>query len=354
MVQVRLKAVSKKFGQVTAVRGISFTARSGELLTLVGPSGCGKTTTLRLIAGFISPDQGDILFNKKSVLSKSPNERDVGMVFQNYALFPHLKVAKNIGYGLKFTNLSKEEKRIKISRLLELVNLQGMEDRAPDELSAGQRQRVALARALAPEPSLLLLDEPLSALDANLREQLRVEIKQIQETLKTTTVYVTHDQEEALIISNKIGVMHEGRIEQVGEPPELYNRPATEFVARFIGRGNLLTGWVKEVKKNSLSVEIAPDQPPISLPLAENKAGYELDQKVSFLIRPENLALNGKLPNQLTATIRSLEYLGDAFRIHLDYGPGKLIVKELETKLALLKPNKKVKVSFSPTDCYLL
>lgn len=354
MVEIRLKEVAKRFGPVTAVDSASFVALDNELLTLVGPSGCGKTTVLRLIAGFEEPDRGDILFDKKSVLTLSPEERNVGMVFQNYALFPHMNVDRNIAYGLKFSGMSKKEKNRKVRRLLQMVNLEGMEKRSPGELSAGQRQRVALVRALAVEPTLLLLDEPLSALDAKLRERLRLEIKQIQQELDITTIYVTHDQEEALIISDKIAVMNEGQIEQVGRPPELYNLPSTEFVARFIGRGNLVAGRVKELSNHRLLVEITPRQPLVAMELGESEGTYKVGDKVKFLIRPENMTLNGSLENELLASVESVEYLGDALRIHLNYDQEELIVKKSGVDHLLSKLHGKTKVSFSPKDCYLL
>lgn len=354
MVQVKLEEVTKRFGNVTAVENASFTAREGKLLSLVGPSGCGKTTILRLIAGFENPDGGDIKFDNASVLNKAPESRNVGMVFQNYALFPHMNVFNNIAYGLRFSGMSRMEKSGKIGDLLKLVNLEGMEKRNPGELSAGQQQRVALARALAVEPALLLLDEPLSALDAKLRERLRMDIKRIQQTLNITTVYVTHDQEEALVISDEVAVMNEGRIQQVGKPQELYNHPNTEFVADFVGRGNLISGQIVDILEDYLTVEIDAKQVRISIPLTENKGPYKIGEAVKFLVRPEKVKVDDSLANKLQVTLKSIEYLGDAYRAHLEYQDKELIAKVSDKRFPPVNPEEDLTVSFSPDDCYLV
>ncbi|GAB6102849.1 ABC transporter ATP-binding protein [Thermococcus atlanticus] len=215
-------------------------AGEGEFLTLLGPSGCGKTTTLRMIAGFEKPDRGEIIFNGEVVNDVPPYERSIGMVFQDYALFPHMTVFKNIAFGLEMRKIPKREIELRVTRVLELIGLKGLENRYPEQLSGGQQQRVALARALVIEPELLLLDEPLSNLDAKIRERLRGEIRRIQRELGITTIYVTHDQEEAMAVSDRIAVMNIGKIEQVGKPLELYYNPRTEFVARFLGLSNIL------------------------------------------------------------------------------------------------------------------
>ena len=247
-VAVELDGVRKRYGETTAVDGVDLAVREGEFFTLVGPSGCGKTTLLRLVAGFESPTAGTVRFDDADVSGVPPENRDVGVVFQNYALFPHMTVGENVAYGLNFTDppggISREER---VRELLELVDLAGTADRDPDSLSGGQRQRVAMARALAPGPDVLLLDEPMSALDAQLRERLRVQIKAIQRELAITTVYVTHDQEEALAVSDRVAVMRAGATEQVAPPRTVYCRPATRFVAEFVGDNNVFDGTVTEI-----------------------------------------------------------------------------------------------------------
>ena len=350
MIEVKLDRVKKRFSSVLAVDGVSFTAPAGEFLTLVGPSGCGKTTVLRLIAGFERPDAGDILFSGKSVLALPPERRRVGMVFQNYALLPHMTVAANVAYGLRFRD--GVDKRARVRELLELVDLVGLEERSPAELSAGQRQRAALARTLAPEPQLLLLDEPLSALDAKLRERLRLEIKRLQRQLKITTIYVTHDQEEALAISDRVAVMNSGRIEQLGAAQEVYSRPATEFVASFIGRGNLLAGSISRISAGVLGVLLLPNGPQIEI-ATDRATDHALGEEVKLLIRPEQIRLGQALENRLRGRVRGQEFLGDAFWAYLDCAGDELRVK-LPPGMPLLGEGDELEVSFSPLDCYLL
>jgi ABC-type Fe3+/spermidine/putrescine transport system ATPase subunit len=237
---VELIGVSKRFGDVLAVDALDLEVRPGEFLSLLGPSGCGKTTTLRLIAGFERPDEGDIRIGGSDVSRLPPYKRDVNTVFQSYALFPHLSVGDNVGYGLKQRGLRRAERRARALEMLELVRLPGFEGRKPKQLSGGQQQRVALARALVMQPRVLLLDEPLGALDLKVRRELQIELKRIQEEIGITFVYVTHDQEEALAMSDRVAVMHGGRIEQLGAPREIYDRPATRFVADFIGETNFI------------------------------------------------------------------------------------------------------------------
>jgi ABC-type Fe3+/spermidine/putrescine transport system ATPase subunit len=245
-VVVELKAVRKRYGKVVAVDGVSLALREGEFFTLLGPSGCGKTTTLRLVAGFEEPEAGEVLIGGKQVNRLPPERRPIGMVFQNYALFPNMTVFGNVAFPLRLRRLPEEEVRRRVGELLELVHLAGLEGRYPRELSGGQQQRVALARALAREPKVLLLDEPLSALDAKIREELRSELKRLQWETGLTALYVTHDQEEALALSDRLAVMREGRVEQLGTPREVYEAPATPFVARFVGAGTLVPGEARE------------------------------------------------------------------------------------------------------------
>src|SRR5580765_510294 len=244
---ISIRGVTKRFGDVTAVDALTIDIREGEFLTLLGPSGCGKTTTMRMVAGFEEPDAGDILLRGEDVVGVPPNKRHVNMCFQNYALFPHMDVQQNIEYGLKLKKVGKEDRARKVEEMLSIVRLEGYEHRRPGQLSGGQQQRVALARALVNEPAALLLDEPLGALDVKLRKQMQLELKRIQHVLKTTFVYVTHDQEEALSMSDRIAVMNRGQVEQIGGPREIYDHPATAFVADFIGSLNALELTVDEV-----------------------------------------------------------------------------------------------------------
>lgn len=242
MARVRLERLTKRFGRVVAAREVTLDIKDGEFFSFLGPSGCGKTTTLRMVAGFEPPDEGRVYFDAADVTPVPPEARPVGMVFQNYALFPNMTVFGNVAFPLRLKKLPAETIQKKVGELLALVHLEGLENRYPRELSGGQQQRVALARALAREPDVLLLDEPLSALDAKIREELRGELKRLQRSLGTTSLYVTHDQEEALALSDRIAVMNEGRIEQVGTPTEVYQNPRTLFVARFVGTSSLVEG----------------------------------------------------------------------------------------------------------------
>ena len=316
MAQLQIRDLTKRFGPVTAVRELSLRVESGELVALVGPSGCGKTTTLRLIAGFEQPDRGDIRLDDQSLLPLPPEDRGVGIVFQNYALFPHMSVFDNIAYGLKVRRSRRAHGvEARVRELLELMDLVGLERRKPGELSAGQQQRVALARALAPEPRVLLLDEPLSALDVQLRVRLRLEIKRLQRQLHITTLYVTHDQEEALAIADRVAVMNEGRLEQVGPPWTVYHRPESLFVARFIGRGNVLEGRILAVEGDRVRVAL-DDRQSVVLSKGSHCCARPGD-RVHFLVRPEKLTLRPR-ENRLQGRVRGVEYLGDSALLHIE------------------------------------
>ncbi|MBI4279356.1 MAG: ABC transporter ATP-binding protein, partial [Armatimonadetes bacterium] len=247
MAEVRLEHVTKRFGAVTAVRGLSLHVQDGELVALLGPSGCGKTTTLRCIGGFIDPDEGEIFFGGRRVTHLEPEQRNIGMVFQSYALFPHMTVFDNVAFGLRMRRAAPEEVRRRAQAILDKVQLTGMERRYPRQLSGGQQQRVALARALVCEPEVLLLDEPLANLDAKLREEMRFYIRSLQKEVGITTIYVTHDQAEAMVFADRIAVMFDGVMQQLGTPEEVYQTPATQQVADFIGLTNFLPGRVVEV-----------------------------------------------------------------------------------------------------------
>ncbi len=247
----------KKFGSNVVVDNFNLQVEKGECVSFLGPSGCGKTTTLNMIAGFLEPDQGDLLIKGKRMNGVPSNKRDLGMVFQTYSLFPHMTVAENVGYGLKLRKVAKAEIAERVGKVLELVKLPHVADRYPKQLSGGQRQRIAIARALVTEPSLLLLDEPLSNLDAKLREELRDELKRLQQEIGVTTIFVTHDQEEALYLSSRIVVLDHGKVEQIGTPWEIYNRPASEFVHTFIGKSNRMQGVVEQVQGDTLVLKTA-------------------------------------------------------------------------------------------------
>ncbi|MEO3993974.1 MAG: ABC transporter ATP-binding protein [Desulfurococcaceae archaeon TW002] len=286
MTRVSLRKVSKKFGNVHAARDIELSISKGEFFTLLGPSGCGKTTALRIIAGFEYPDSGHVFFDDEDVTYTKPYERSTAMVFQNYALWPHMSVFDNIAYGLKIKKLPKEEIRRRVLEVLDLVGLRGLENRYPLQLSGGQQQRVALARALVVEPRVLLLDEPLSNLDAKLRVRMREEIKRIQRTLSITTIYVTHDQEEAMSISDRVAIMNQGRILQVGTPQDIYFRPKNLFVATFIGKSTLLHGTAIKKDTDHVLVDIGDGIRILGKPMGDlaPKEGNE----VILVIKPED------------------------------------------------------------------
>lgn len=288
MIEVVLDQVSKKFGKVNGVTDVDIRIQPGEFFTFLGPSGCGKTTTLRMIAGFYYPSEGRILFGNQDVTNVPPNKRNIGMVFQNYALFPHLTVFENIAFGLQVRKCPKSEIIQRVERAQKQVHLEGYGSRRIDQLSGGQQQRVALARALVIEPQILLLDEPLSNLDAKLREETRLEIKRLQVELGITTIYVTHDQAEAMAMSDRIMVMKGGVVQQIGHPEEIYNRPVNRFVASFIGESNLWEGTLERVEGNEAVVRFAPDLCLRGLVKQASPAcKFELGAPITVSIRPE-------------------------------------------------------------------
>jgi putative spermidine/putrescine transport system ATP-binding protein len=314
---LELTDIQKRFGTTIAVESFNLAADQGEFVSFLGPSGCGKTTTLRMIAGFEQPTAGTIVINGQDVTYTQPNKRNVGMVFQSYALFPNMTVADNIGFGLRVRKRSKDQIRKRVGELLDLINLPDKGNRYPYQLSGGQQQRVALARALAFEPQILLLDEPLSALDAKIRVALRHEIRSIQRQLGITTVYVTHDQEEALSLSDRVVVMSEGRMEQVGTPFEIYNFPSTAFVASFVGTLNVLPGVVTDTGRGELT---------IAGQLVRIARGFEgnVGREVSVALRPEMVVLGagGDGQNRLTGKVTDVSFLGSIVRIRVGLGDG--------------------------------
>jgi len=321
--RVRLENIVKRFGDFTAVNGVSLEMPSGKIFTLLGPSGCGKTTTLRLIAGFEFPDEGRIFFDDEDVTFKKPYERNTAMVFQNYALWPHMTVFENVAFGLRLRKLPKDEIERKVKWALRLVGLEGLEDRYPSQLSGGQQQRVALARALVVEPRVLLLDEPLSNLDAKLRLKMREEILSLQRKLGLTTVYVTHDQEEAMSLSDLIAVMNRGRVLQVGTPKEVYTNPANLFVATFIGRSTYVTGRVESVVSGKASIDVKGLK--VRGRLAPGKT-VEKGDEVIAIMRPEDFDTRpSQDSNQFTGTVEVTMFMGSFTQVKLRLDNGVVI-----------------------------
>ena len=311
-IAVHVDGVSKRFahrvkGEVYAARDVRLAVAPGEFLTLLGPSGCGKTTTLRMIAGFETPDEGRIRFGDQDVTSLPANQRNIGFVFQNYALFPHLSVAQNVAYGLEVRGLSAAETGERVAEVLALVGLAGYEHQFSSQLSGGEQQRVALARAIVIRPRVLLFDEPLSNLDAKLRVQMRTEIRDLQKRLAITTIYVTHDQEEAMAVSDRIAVMNQGSVVQEGTAEDLYHRPGSEFVATFVGRVNLVPGRVTELDGSVATVEALGS----ALRARAARGTVALGRPVKLVLRPEAIELVPSAGAPLQATIKSRMYLGE-------------------------------------------
>jgi len=313
---LRLEGINKRFGNNTVVRGVDLAFEKGEFVTLLGPSGCGKTTILRMVAGFERPTQGSIIVDGKDITDVPPNQRKIGMVFQSYALFPNMRVADNIGFGLRVAGMARDQARARIEEMLALIGLSGFGHRFPFELSGGQQQRVALARAIAPSPRMLLLDEPLSALDAKIRLSLREEIRSIQRDLGITTVFVTHDQEEALSMSDRVVVMNEGRVEQVGTPFEIYNRPLSRFVASFVGTLNIVGVTVVDPKRGRIAIDGQ------EITAAGGVVDARAGEKRSIALRPEAMLLNGGGAddrNHLRGRIDEVSFLGAIVRIRVRF-----------------------------------
>jgi spermidine/putrescine transport system ATP-binding protein len=326
-VGISLRDVSKSFGSVKAVRDVSVDIREGEFFSLLGPSGCGKTTTLRMIGGFEQPDEGQVLLRGDDVTYTPPNRRNVNMVFQHYALFPHMSVGDNIAFGMRLKKVGKGEQRDRVNEMLRIVRLEGLEKRRPAQLSGGQQQRVALARALVNRPAALLLDEPLGALDVKLRKQMQLELKRIQSELGTTFVYVTHDQEEALAMSDRIGVMNNGIVEQIGSPREIYEHPTTAFCADFIGSLNALDFTVDEVAGGRLVSRVSPTE---RLVVAAED-GHGKGDSLKLAVRPERVRVDlADRPapedgSRLEGVVAEIVYLGSLTQFHVDTKLGRVL-----------------------------
>ena len=361
MVFLKVLNLVKKFDSVTAVNDISFEVEKGEFLTLLGPSGCGKTTILRCIAGLETPDQGDIFIGEKLVLSTGkdifvqPDKRGLGMVFQSYAIWPHLSVSDNIAYPLVERRLKKDLIREKIKQILEMVKLSGLEDRSATKLSGGQQQRVALARALVYDPEVLLFDEPLSNLDAKLRIEMRNEIRNLQKNLGITSIYVTHDQEEAFALSDRIIVMNEGKIEQVGDSVTLFFKPQTHFVSQFIGQTNFIEGVAESVGEGDTRIGTLG-----TLIEIEARSECKKGDKVFLSIRPEYIKINPKekMQNELQGRVEQRQYLGSYGRFYVSVQGVPILVEVhdiTENDVGILpKEGDTVTLGFSSRDCFLV
>jgi putative spermidine/putrescine transport system ATP-binding protein len=350
MAYLELQNLERDFGTVKALDGIEISLGEGEFLSLLGPSGCGKTTALRLVAGFDRPDAGRIVVDGKDVTRVAPNKRDMGMVFQAYSLFPNMTAHQNVEFGLRIRGKDRTDRRKRVDDLLELVGLGHAGTRYPHQLSGGMQQRVALARALAIEPRVLLLDEPLSALDAKVRVQLREEIRRIQLELGITTLYVTHDQEEALSVSDHVAVMYKGRIEQMGAPAEMYSAPATPFVAEFIGTMNRLEGTVVDPSAGTI------ESGGVTLTV-EAARGKARGARVLVLIRPETVevaAANGAGANTMTGEVITHTFLGPVTRLRIVSGQSSLIADMPTARAAALPPGSKVDAALPATEARLL
>ena len=332
--------------EVAAVQDVNLEIRKGELVTLLGPSGCGKTTTLRMIAGFEFPTTGRIILDGQEINSLPPHKRGMSMVFQSYALFPHLTVFENIAYGLNVQRLSKNNIAEKVGRVLDLVHLRGYGDRAPGQLSGGQQQRVALARALVMEPKVLLMDEPLSNLDAKLREEMRTEIRRIQKALNITSVYVTHDQIEAMTLSDRIVVMNQGVIEQIGSPVEIYRFPNSRFVANFIGRANFIDGVVLAQDSSVLTVRSLGE----SITLSNIRREFHEGEDVTLIVRPEMIQIK-KTGGLYNGVVRRAVYLGDEIEYVVEISGLSVLGIETDPHITELFPEgEKVTLGFAE-DC---
>jgi len=348
---LRIEQLVKAFGSTTVVKSIDLGFDKGEFVSLLGPSGCGKTTILRMIAGFERPNSGRILVEGKDITGLLANQRQIGMVFQAYALFPNMNVADNIGFGLKVAGTPREEARARVAEMLALIGLAGLEKRFPFELSGGQQQRVALARALAPRPRMLLLDEPLSALDAKIRVSLRDQIRAIQRELGITTIFVTHDQEEALSISDRIVVLNAGNVEQFGTPFEIYNHPTSRFVATFVGTLNTLQATVADAASKTVAI----DGQVVTIPALP--AAAKSGEPVSLTMRPEAVSLAADAPRDivLDGTVSEVSFLGSVIRLKVDLGSNSI---HLDTFNDQRTPppafNEKVRLSIASSDVLVL
>ena len=352
---VKFEQVDKSYdGKILVVRGLDLDIAEGEFLTLLGPSGSGKTTTLMMLAGFETPTNGEIYLDGVPISNIPPHKRGIGMVFQNYALFPHLSVYENLAFPLKVRKIPKDEIDEKVNKTLSMVSLADFGKRMPAQLSGGQQQRVAVARSLVFDPQLVLMDEPLGALDKNLRESMQYELKHIHESLGVTVVYVTHDQSEALTMSNRIAVFNDGKVQQLSNPNELYETPVNSFVAEFIGENNTITGTVKEVSGNQAKVETKSGESVIANAIAVTSAG----EKTKMSLRPERVSINPSqdLDNQFEATVKEIIYHGDHTRIRVNILDDDQFILKIPNSSDEIKLNVEdmIKLGWASHDCRAL
>ncbi|MBI2256988.1 MAG: ABC transporter ATP-binding protein [Proteobacteria bacterium] len=349
MSSVELKKVEKHFsGGVVAVDAIDLDVPDGAFVTLLGPSGCGKTTTLRMVAGLETPTGGEIRIKGQRVNETPIHQRNLGMVFQNYALFPHKSIFDNVAFGLKYRKVSKSDIAARVKQALDIVRLPGVEERFPTQLSGGQQQRIALARALVIEPDVLLLDEPLSALDANLREEMRGEIKAIQQRIGVTAIFVTHDQGEALAMSDLVVVMNKGRIEQRGAPAEVYEHPRSEFVANFLGNANFVSGTVAAVNGKRVSVVLADGA---RIDVADSARAVEMGEAVNVIVRAEKIELGG---GGLAGTIAAVDYLGSTARYDVTLAGGQKVTALATIRDGARRVGEAVSLAIAAEHCRIL
>jgi iron(III) transport system ATP-binding protein len=350
MVSISLQSVTKRYGDTVAVRDVSFEVKRGELFFLLGPSGCGKTTILRMIAGFMQPDEGAVCFDSRPIDPVPPHRRNTGMVFQNYALWPHMNVAENVAYGLRERRVERAERDCRVEAALDTVRMTPYRDRMPNQLSGGQQQRVALARALVIEPDAVLLDEPLSNLDARLRLDMRNEIRRIHAETGVTMVYVTHDQKEALSMAQRLAVMSMGRVEQVGEPRSLYRRPANRFVAEFIGEANMIEGVLVSTADGLGTVRTALGELRAALGASQPAAG----SRVACMVRPECLKVGGKGGNGFRARLESSVYLGEVEQFVLSAAGTEFRSVQSNPGPEPVPAGRETDVRFDPEDAVIL
>ena len=354
---VQFKGILKRYGKVVAVEKMDFDIEEGSLVTLLGPSGCGKTTLLRMVAGLEEPTEGDIFIKGIRINDTPIHKRNLGMIFQNYALFPHKTIFENVAFGLKYRDVSKEEITKKVTRALEMVRLPGVENRMPSQLSGGQQQRIAMARAIVIEPDVLLMDEPLSALDENLREEMRREVDNLQQMLGVTTIFVTHDQREALSMSDKILVMKDGQKQQEGNPETVYNEPANHFVADFLGHSNFIQGEVVEVDGQRVNVKIETGD----ILFAENKGGFSKGDPVEIIVRAQRFDAFPKDEfepvegmNHFQGRIKDRSYMGGEVSYFIKLGAEREIHVISMMRTRIYDVGEDVSVQVSPHHCHLI
>lgn len=347
---VKLRGINKQYGENHVVKDLSLDIYEGEFLTLLGPSGCGKTTTLRMIAGFETPSSGEITIKGEDLISKEPFDRNINTVFQSYALFPHMSIYDNIAFGLKMKNMKKADIKPKVEEILDLVQLTGFGSRYPHQLSGGQRQRIAIARALVNNPQVLLLDEPLGALDLKLRKQMQVELKRMQKRLGITFVYVTHDQEEALTMSDRIVVMNSGYIEQLGTPSEIYENPRTKFVATFIGETNLFEATVAQVDEDEVLLNFETGC------MRGLGKDFELDELVYASVRPEkmNFGVSSSYKPSMAAVVKEHIYIGSIVKCIVMLTNGQEVKIQRLSGEPLPKPNEMINLYWEPEDATIM